>query len=114
MSDLTSTMNYIFIFFVLTFIPVVTSRKILRSLAGNSSAEILNSSVQGLDEFTLCGRIFSHQFSSVIQTFLHFPSDELYSVALGTWPGYPCETFFQGKILTFWGKNTHVLNLRMH
>ena len=89
-------MNYYY--FALTFFPVVTSRKILRSSSVDSSAEILTSSVQGLDEFTLCGRIFSHQFSSVAQTFLHFPDNsDSYSVALGTFPGYPCDdSFYEG------------------
>ena len=89
-------MNYYY--FALTFFPVVTSRKILRSSPVDSSAEILTSSVQGLDEFTLCGRIFSHQFSSVAQTFLHFPDNsDSYSVALGTFPGYPCDdSFYEG------------------
>ena len=99
MLGLTSTMNYFF--FVLTIISVVTSRKILRSSSGNSSAEILSSSVKGLDEFTLCGRIFSHQFSSERQTFLNFPTDTSYSIALGTSAGYPCETFFQGNVSRF-------------
>ena len=94
---LTSTMNYFY--FVLTIISVVSSRKILRSFSGNSSAEILSSSVKGLDEFTLCGRMFSHQFSAERQTFLNFPADTKYLIALGTSAGYPCdETFYQGSV----------------
>ena len=95
-------MNMNYFYFLLTIITVVTSRKILRSFSGNSSAEILSSSVKGLDEFTLCGRIFSHQFSSERQTFLNFPTNTSYLIALGTSAGYPCDkTFYQGSVSWF-------------
>ena len=111
-------MNYYY-YFALTFIPVVTSRKILRSSSADSSAEILTSSLQGLDEFTICGRIFSHQFSSEAQTFLHFLPDDskVYSVALGTFPGYPCDdSFYQGNTYIFLvsGIMIIVFDLRMY
>ena len=77
--------------------PVAVSRKILSSESPGSSAEIMNSSVRDLDDFTICGRFFSHIFSSSIQTFLHIGiGNEEYALGLGTWPGYPCEDFYDG------------------
>ena len=99
-----AAMSYFYFIFLVLF-PVLSLRKILRSESSSSSAEILNSSIQNLDEFTLCGRIFSHQFSSVAQTFLHFLTDDdndLNSVALGTFPGYPCDSFYQGYHISYY------------
>ena len=84
---------------IFVFVPVVLSRKILSSDSSASSAEILNSSVRNLDDFTLCGRLFSHQFSSSAQTLLHIATEEWkqYTVGLGTLP-VPCdESYFEGK-----------------
>ena len=88
-----------FQFILIFIIPVVFLRKILRSNSTDSLAEILNSSVSDLDDFTLCGRVLSHQFSSLSQMFLYFPTDKQtkYSIGLGTWPGYPCDkTNYEG------------------
>ena len=85
--------------FILISIPVVALRKILRSNSTDSLAEILNSSVSNLDDFTLCGRVLSHQFSYLSQMFLNIPTDKWpeYSIGLGTWPGYPCDkTNYEG------------------
>ena len=82
-------------------VPGLSLRMILRSESPESSAEILNSSVRSLDEFTLCGRMFSHHFSSQAQTFFYIPTDEFkpYAIGLGTSPGFPCdEIYYQGTI----------------
>ena len=82
-------------------VPVSSLRKILRSESSDSSAEILNSSVRSLDEFTICGRMFSHHFSSQAQTLLHIPSEQWkpYVIGLGTFPGFPCdEIYYEGTI----------------
>ena len=79
--------------------PVVISRKILSSESSASSAEIQNSSVRNLEDFTLCGRLFSHRFSSSAQTLLHIATEEWkpYVVGLGTLP-VPCDkTYYEGK-----------------
>ena len=82
---------------ILFIAPFAVSRRILRSESPDSSAEILNSSVRDLDDFTLCGRFFSHRFSSSIQTLLHIGiGNKEYALGLGTWPGYPCDDFYDG------------------
>ena len=62
----------------------------------NTSAELKNSSLSSFAEFTLCGRILSHQFSSGIQSILLVEYDgQLFG--LGTSPGLPCdESYYQG------------------
>ena len=62
----------------------------------NTSAVLKNSSLSSFTEFTLCGRILSHQFSSGIQSILLVEHDGQV-FGLGTSPGYSCdESFYQG------------------
>ena len=86
-----------YIHLIIFIAPVAVPRKILISESAGSSAEIMNSSVRDLDDFTICGRFYSHRYSSSIQTFLHIGiGDAEYALGLGTWPGYPCEDFYDG------------------
>ena len=85
---------------------------------GASSVEILNSNAIGLDEFTLCFRIFSHQFNHGFQPIISFPFLDSYTVSIpasfGTM-GTPCaESFFGGGKLRPNLSKTNVANVMVN
>ena len=61
----------------------------------NTSAELKNSSLSSFTEFTLCGRILTHQFSSSRQSILLVEFEDKF-FGLGTTPSFPCDELYQG------------------
>ena len=62
----------------------------------STSAEIQNSSLSSLSEFTLCGRVLNHQFSHLQQTILILKSGDDH-FGFGTFPLFPCNgTYYLG------------------
>ena len=57
---------------------VVNGIKVLQSSSGDagadSSAEIMNSDISEFEEFTICFRVISHQFSETMQIIVSFDS----------------------------------------
>ena len=77
------------IFFHLIFaLGVVDCIKVLQSTsnesATDSSAEILDSDLSGLEEFSLCFRLYSHQFSKNIQTLIVIKTTDDRSLMINT------------------------------
>ena len=68
----------------------------------NTSAELKNSSLSSFSEFTLCGRILTHQFSSGRQSILVVEFEDKY-FGLGTSPAFHCDELYQG-IWRLWTK----------
>ena len=61
----------------------------------NTSAELKNSSLSSFSEFTLCGRILTHQFSSGRQSILVVEFEDKF-FGLGTTPAFHCDELYQG------------------
>ena len=102
-------------FFVSLFL-VIEGKKILKvdTLSPyNTSAELKNSSLSSFDEFTLCGRILNHQFSSSIQRILFIGFDD-YFLGLGTSPGFSCDESFYPGILSIKKAKNFNSSSRMH
>ena len=88
--------------FLWLMIPNVVSIQVLTSSSSNQSPlEIPDSDVSGLDGFTLCFRVFSHQFNKNFNPLITFPtSDEAPNpIRFGT-VSAPCQ-FVSGKVLVY-------------
>ena len=86
------TARQIFLESILIFFVGVEAIKVLQSTANNSpedsSAEILNSDLSGFEEFTLCFRAISHQFSETNQILARIKTstNERYTYTIYTVP----------------------------
>ena len=59
------------------FIPNIAGIKVLTSPAtGQSSVQIPGSDVSGLDAFTVCFRVFSHQFNKNLNPLITIPTSD--------------------------------------
>ena len=90
-------------FLISYYFLIIEGKKVLKVdplSQNNTSAELKNSSLSSFTEFTLCGRILTHQFSSGIQSILLVEYDgQLFG--LGTSPGLPCdESYYQGNLFS--------------
>ena len=71
---LTKCIIYIY---CLPFIPNIAAIKVLTSPAiGQSSVPIPGSDVSGLDAFTVCFRVFSHQFNKNFNPLITIPTSD--------------------------------------
>ena len=95
----TKVLSFLAIFLSFFLFLAIEGRKVLKVdplSPYNTSAELKNSSLSSFVEFTLCGRILNHQFSSGIHSILLVEFND-YILGLGTSPGYSCdESFYKG------------------
>ena len=70
-------------------IPVLKTANIRSEQIFISTAEILNSDLSEVAEFTMCLRVLSHQFSDRYQGLVWIPSNNPFPLWLGTIPA-PC------------------------
>ena len=94
----TKVLSFLAIFLSFFLFLVIEGRKVLKVdplSPYNTSAELKNSSLSSLTEFTLCGRILTHQFSSSRQSILLVEFEDKF-FGLGTTPSFPCDELYQG------------------
>lgn len=79
--------------YILVCVLTVSAIKVIKSPTSSDSlisiggAEILDSNLSGLDDFTLCMRVKTLQFTNKFQTLLYLPSDfSLLPLLIGTTP----------------------------